>query len=468
MPVVKTRFAPSPSGYLHIGGARTALFAWAFAKKHGGQFFLRIEDTDAARSTQQHSQAIIDALEWLGITPDAKPVYQSQRVDAHRTAIAQLLDAGHAYHCYCTPEELDAMRAAQTACGETPRYDRRWRDATTPPPAGVPPVVRFKMPLDGQTTFTDKIKGELQIANAELDDFIIARADGMPTYNLAAVVDDIHMGISHIIRGDDHIMNTYRQWHVFAALLAGTPPPQFAHLPMILTAAVDDDGTPQMDDAGNPRYVRMSKRHAAVDIQHYRQQGFLPEALCNYLARLSWAAGDLEIFPRETFVQQFALENIGNAPARFDLDKLRWVNREHLQTISGDAICQQTQLDLSDAVINLFRPRAHTLQELKSAASYFVTPPVVNQNLLAEHLQDDNTKKAFDDFCARLSSLSDWQAASIKKTIKEVVHEHSLPFKAIGMPLRIVLTGQTDTPDIAAIAALLTRSETLRRLTILD
>lgn len=469
--VIKTRFAPSPTGYLHIGGARTALFSWAWAKKHGGQFFLRIEDTDAARSQQQHSDAIIAALNWLGLTPDEPPVYQSQQIANHQQAIAQLLESGHAYHCYCTHEELETMRAEQTARGESPRYDRRWRDSSKPPPPNRDAAVRFKMPLNGHTTFDDLIKGTLSVANDELDDFIIARADGMPTYNLAAVVDDINMGITHIIRGDDHVMNTYRQWHVFNALCAAnkTAMPQFAHMPMILSAAYDDDGKPQTDEAGNPRYTRMSKRNAAVDIDLYRQQGFLPEALCNYLSRLSWSHNDIEFFTREVFVRHFELNAISESPARFDWDKLRWLNREHLQTLNIDAlrahakVCDIAIDNLSDEVLTLIQPRISTLADIASEAAYFVAAPAPAAELLAQHLTEADFA-AYKDCYQQLAALESWNAAAIKQIIKAVTQKHNLPFKSLGMPLRVLLTGLSDSPDIARIAELLGQPETLRRL----
>ena len=283
MPTVRTRFAPSPTGYLHLGGARTALFAWAWARQQGGEFMLRIEDTDAVRSSREHSEAIINALNWLGLDVDQSPYFQSARRAQHVNLAEQLVAAGLAYHCYCSPDELAMMREEQLRRGESPRYDRRWRDSKQPPPAGVAPAIRLRMPLAGETKYTDAVKGEMCIDTAELDDLVLLRADGMPTYNFANVADDADEGMTHVIRGDDHVMNTFRQIHIYAAL--DKTPPIFAHLPMILCAAKD------VGADGAVRYERMSKRHAAVDVMDYKEQGFVAAAMINYLARLSWSCG---------------------------------------------------------------------------------------------------------------------------------------------------------------------------------
>jgi glutamyl-tRNA synthetase len=314
--MVRTRFAPSPTGYLHIGGARTALFCWAYARRHGGRFVLRVEDTDQERSTQASVQAILDGLAWLGIDWDEGPFFQMQRLARYREAAEQLLREGKAYRCYCTKEELDAMREAQAARGDKPRYDRRWRDSTETPPPGRPAVIRFRNPLDGAVTWEDLVKGPVTVANDELDDLVLLRADGVPTYNFGVVVDDLDMAMTHVIRGDDHVNNTPRQINLYRAL--GAQVPRFAHVPMILGA----DGQ------------RLSKRHGAVSVLQYREEGFLPEAMVNYLARLGWSHGDDEVFSREQLVEWFDLGHVSRSPARWDPDKLRWLNGEYLKRIA--------------------------------------------------------------------------------------------------------------------------------------
>ena len=450
--MIVTRFAPSPTGYLHVGGARTALFAWAFARKHGGRFLLRIEDTDTVRSDKKHSDAIIAALNWLDLNADEPPVFQSDNAARHRQLITRLLHDNAAYQCYCSPQELAQMREQQLARGESPRYDRRWRDSDQPPPADVAPVVRFKAPLSGDTRLHDDVKGEIVVANSELDDWIIARADGSPTYNFAAVADDIDMGITHVIRGDDHLMNTFRQWHLFQAL---TPtPPRFAHLPMLLAPRRDGDTV---------RYERMSKRNAATDIGVYRDNGFLPAALCNYLARLSWSHGDAEFFDRAFFVNHFGFAAVQQSPARFDMNKLRWLNREHLRQLSPAAIRRAAGLDddVSDEVLALAVVRADTLADVGAeVASFTQRPPAA---VAANYLAADNAA-AFDALDAALSQLREWTPTTIKKILKETATAHALPFKRLGMPLRLLLLGKTDSADVAAVAAALGREETLARL----
>lgn len=454
---VVTRFAPSPTGYLHIGGARTALFAWAYAKQQGGRFLLRIEDTDQARSDAAHSRAIIDAMDWLGLSPDGEVLFQSDFIAAHKAAVQRLLDEGRAYYCYAAPQELEALRAEQLARGDSPRYDRRWRDCQSPPPQGVDPVVRFKMPLDGETNFSDEVKGVLTVANSELDDFIILRADGTPTYNLAAVVDDISMGVTHIIRGDDHVMNTYRQSHLFAAL--SDKMPAFAHLPMILTAAIAEDGAVEKDNEGNVRYVRMSKRSATVDIGIYRKEGYLPQAMCNYLARLSWACGDAEVFNRDFFIKNFSFDAISQSPARFDVDKLNWLNREHIAQLPWHEVRDWAGIDqtVGEAAIELVRPRGDTLQAIKNEAAYFMFPP-------GPFPGEIDNAAAVQALSAGLQALAAWEAASVKQCIRDTAVAHRLGFKDLGMPLRAALTGRQESPDIAKIAAILGKEETLLRL----
>src|SRR5687768_6829214 len=311
--MIRTRFAPSPTGYLHIGGARTALFSWAYARRHGGKFVLRIEDTDLERSTAESTQAILDGMAWLGLDYDEGPFYQMQRLARYHEVADRLLRAGNAYYCYCSKEELDAMREQQRAAGLKPRYDGRWRHSKETPPAGVKPVVRLKNPIDGAVAFNDLVKGEIIVANSELDDLVLLRADGVPTYNFGVVIDDLDMNITHVIRGDDHVNNTPRQINIYNAL--GAPLPHFAHVPMIL----GQDGE------------RLSKRHGAVSVMQYQEEGFLPEALLNYLARLGWSHGDEEKFSRDQLVEWFDLEHISKSPARFDPEKLKWLNAQHLK-----------------------------------------------------------------------------------------------------------------------------------------
>lgn len=448
--MVITRFAPSPTGYLHLGGARTALFAWGFARQQGGRFLLRMEDTDAARSARVHGDAIIAALEWLGLSPDEPPVFQSANRERHRRLAHELLAAGKAYYCYCTPEELAEMRAGGG------RYNRRWRDSDESPPADVAPVIRHKTPLTGETAFEDAVKGRLATDNGELDDFVILRSDGSPTYNLAASADDVESGITHIIRGDDHVMNTFRQWHLFAALTDKMP--VFAHLPMILAA----DGA---DETGAPTYSRMSKRNAAVDVNAYRRDGFLAAAMCNYLARLSWGCGDAELFGRDFFVKNFSFAAVSAAAARFDMDKLRWLNREHLRRLPPRELRDLAGVDaeVGDDALALLAPRAETLTELCGAAQVFAHRPSPPAELLARHLPA-TAAAAFARLCGALGELSAWTAADVKKTIKETAAAEKLSFRQFGMPMRVLMFGAEESPDIAESAAALGKTETLARL----
>ena len=462
MPTVRTRFAPSPTGYLHLGGARTALFAWAWARQQGGEFMLRIEDTDAVRSSREHSEAIINALNWLGLDVDQSPYFQSARRAQHVNLAEQLVAAGLAYHCYCSPEELAAMRDEQLRRGESPRYDRRWRDSKQSPPAGVAPAIRLRMPLAGETKYTDAVKGEMCIDTAELDDLVLLRADGMPTYNFANVADDADEGMTHVIRGDDHVMNTFRQIHIYAAL--DKTPPIFAHLPMILCAAKDDTGAPLLGADGAVRYERMSKRHAAVDVMDYKKQGFVAAAMINYLARLSWSCGDVEFFDRDFLVKHFSFATVQHSPARFDMEKLRWLNREHLRAMSPAEVCVIAKLPatLSDAVA-LALPRVESLNDLSEAVAYYINAPEYENKLLAAHCHDDKLLVALDKGLRGLPA-DKWRAEDIKRVIKETAVDRGVKFPQVGMPLRVLLTGRTNSPDIAAVAAVLGRERTLARL----
>ncbi len=458
--MIRTRFAPSPTGFLHIGGARTALFSWAFARHHGGQFILRIEDTDIARSTPEAVQAILDGMAWLDLNHDEGPFYQTQRLYRYKEVIEQMLAAGQAYHCYCSTEELDAMREAQRARGEKPRYDGRWRPepgkALPVPPAGVQPVVRFKNPLEGTVAWKDLVKGVIEFANAELDDLIIARADGTPTYNFCVVVDDWDMQISHVIRGDDHVNNTPRQINILKAL--GATVPQYAHLSMIL----GDDGT------------KLSKRHGAVSVMQYFEEGYLPEAVINYLARLGWSHGDAEIFSREQFVQWFALDHITPSAAQFNTEKLRWLNQHYIKAADDARLATLARpflvrngADPDDgpdlaAVCALVKERAATIEELADAATLFYRTLHPTPELLAQHVTAE-VLPALADLARRLEALT-WERSAISAAFKETLAAHSLKMPKLAMPVRVLVTGEAQTPAIDATLELIGRDKVVSRL----
>ncbi len=460
MTQVRTRFAPSPTGFLHIGGARTALFSWAYARRREGRFILRIEDTDVARSTPEAVQAIIDGMAWLGLDHDEGPFYQMQRMDRYREVIQQMLQAGTAYYCYTTREELDALRAEQEARKEKPRYDGRWRPEagkTLPPvPAGVPPVVRFKNPRDGVVAWTDQVKGRIEFANAELDDLVIARADGTPTYNFCVVVDDWDMGITHVIRGDDHVNNTPRQINILTAL--GADIPQYAHLSMIL----GDDGT------------KLSKRHGAVSVMQYFDDGYLPDAVVNYLARLGWSHGDDEIFSRQQLVEWFDLDHITASAAQFNTEKLLWLNQHYMKQLPAAELAALVQPrlaargiatadgpDLTQAVA-LYVDRCNTLNVLADAVEAFYVHVEPSAELLAQHLSDE-ARPALADFAAGIAGVA-WEIPAINALIKETVARHGLKMPKLAMPLRVMLTGQAQTPSVDAVIALIGRERVLQKL----
>jgi len=457
---VRTRFAPSPTGFLHIGGARTALFSWAYARKHGGKFILRIEDTDVARSTPEAVQAILDGMSWLGLSWDEGPFYQMQRIDRYKEVIQQLLDAGKAYHCYTSQEELTQMREAQMAAGLKPRYDGTWRPEEgkilPAPPSEIQPVVRFRNPLTGIVAWDDQVKGRIAISNEELDDFIIARADGTPTYNFCVVVDDWDMGITHVIRGDDHVNNTPRQINLLHALNAAIP--QYAHLSMIL----GDDGQ------------KLSKRHGAVSVMQYDEDGYLPEAVLNYLGRLGWSHGDDEIFSMEQFCQWFDLDHITPSAAQFNTEKLNWLNAHYLKLADPERIAAEVAKRLAvrgiavDAgaslpqVVQLYRERVSTLNELADAVGYFyqqILPPL---EVLDKHLTPE-VRPVMQTLASRLSQ-SVWTTEAIHAVIEQAVTSNGLKFPKIAMPLRVMLTGGAQSPSIDAVMALLGKEETLRRM----
>lgn len=455
---VRTRFAPSPTGYLHIGGARTALFCYLYAKKHGGEFVLRVEDTDRARSSDESVQAILDGMAWLGLDYDEGPFYQTQRFDRYREVIDQLLETGHAYYCYCTPEELDAMREEAMQAKQKPRYNGYWRDRTDPPPEGVEPVVRFRNPLDGVVTIDDAVKGEIKIDNSELDDLIIMRSDGAPTYNLTVVVDDMDMRITHVIRGDDHVNNTPRQINILEAL--GAPLPVYAHLPMIL----GEDGK------------RMSKRHGAVSVMQYQQDGYLPEALLNYLVRLGWSHKDQEIFSSQEMIELFSLEAVNRSGAVFDDQKLDWVNQQYIQDADAQALGVALQPYLDSAgiktdggpqiaeVADLLRDRAKTLAEMATAARYFYeAPSTYDQKAVKKQIKAD-TPNIMQNVADKLSATDTWVAPEIDQAIKATVAELDVGFGKVGLPLRLALTGNTATPSLDKTLALIGREQVLSRL----
>ena len=456
--MIRTRFAPSPTGFLHIGGARTALFAWAYAKKNVGKFILRIEDTDLERSTQESVNSILDAMHWLGLDYDEGPFYQTKRMDRYSEVINQLLENKQAYHCYCSKEELDQMREEQKARGLKPKYDRRCLNNNVVKP-GVQPVVRFKNPESGSVIWQDLVKGQIEISNNELDDLIIARSDGSPTYNLCVVVDDLDMQITHVIRGDDHINNTPRQINILQALNAQLP--FYAHVPMILRA----DGQ------------KMSKRTDAVSVMEYKKQGILPEALLNYLARLCWSHGDDEIFTLEQFVSWFDLNNISPSAARFDQKKLLWVNAQHIKTMPiyglADLVINNlkpTGLNLEPPqdiniidVIDLVKYRADNLNDLYFACSYFYRPLPIPPDVL-ERVLTPESLIILSNFADEIEQLKDWKLDNIKQFIKDFCLKYNLKMPQLGMPLRLKLCGTTETPSFDAVIHVLGSKTVLNRI----
>ena len=458
--MICTRFPPSPTGFLHIGGARTALYSWAFARHHGGKFVLRIEDTDVARSTPEAVQAIIDGMNWLGLTYDEGPYYQMQRMDRYKEVIQQMLVDGSAYYCYTTPEELEQMREEQRAKGLKPRYDGTWRPEPgkmlPTPPAGIQPVIRFKNPLDGIVTWDDLVKGRIEIANAELDDLIIARQDGTPTYNFCVVVDDWDMKITHVIRGDDHVNNTPRQINILRAL--GAEVPLYAHLSMIL----GDDGQ------------KLSKRHGAVSVMQYHEDGYLPEAVLNYLARLGWSHGDDEIFSMAQFCEWFDLTHITASAAQFNTEKLNWLNAQYIKQSDNTRLAELviprleargvtvTATPSLEAIIGLYKDRVTNLNELADAAEVFYIELTPNAEVLAQHLTPE-ARPALADFIDGIKEVA-WDAPAINALIKECIGKHGLKMPKLAMPLRVLLTGQAQTPSVDAVVALFPRELVLKRL----
>src|SRR5213594_349466 len=452
---VRTRFAPSPTGYLHIGGARTALFSWAYARRHGGKFILRVEDTDLERSTGESVNAILEGMKWLGLDWDEGPFFQMQRLARYKQVAGQLIASGHAYYDYMSREELEALRKEQLARGEKPRYDGRWRPERAkgkPPPKDRPPVIRFRTPEEGEVGWHDLVKGPIAFPNSELDDLVLLRADGVPTYNFGVVVDDLDMDITHVIRGDDHVNNTPRQIHIFRAL--GAELPQFGHVPMILGA----DGE------------RLSKRHGAVSVLQYRDEGYLPEALVNYLARLGWSHGDEEVFSTAKFIEWFDLAHVSRSPAQFNPEKLAWLNQQYLKAAPHARLASLVGDELKsrgipvqngpplERVIALLKERASTIAQLADEATLFY-----RWTGEATIELEENVSKALRILKARLATVP-WNRAAINDAIKEVIKSSGLKLPQLAMPLRLLLTGRAQTPSIDAVLELLGRETVLLRL----
>jgi len=455
---VRTRIAPSPTGFLHLGTARTALYSWAYARHHGGEFVLRIEDTDVARSTQDSTDQILASMHWLGLDYDEGPIYQMQRLERYREVIAQMLAAGTAYYCYCTPAELDEMREAQRARGEKTLYDRRWRPAPgkvlPPVPEGVPPVVRFCNPPEGDVTWNDLVKGEITINNREIDDLIILRPDGVPTYNFAVVVDDWDMAITHVFRGDEHINNTPWQINIFRAL--GAPLPAFGHVPVIL----GDDGQ------------KLSKLRGAVSVTAYEENGYLPEAMLNYLARLGWSHGDDELFTREQMVSWFDGSHLSKSPAQWDAAKLAWVNAQYIKAKPDAELAPLVAAQLKKrgieaddrllAICALFKDRCETTVALADWAAAFYADVAPSEADLAAHVTDA-VKPVIATLAEKLAGVA-WEKVSIAAAIKEVLAAHSVKMPVLAMPVRVLLMGTPQTPSLDSVLAIFSREKVIERL----
>lgn len=453
---LRVRFAPSPTGYLHIGGARTALFNYLLAQKEQGTFILRIEDTDVERSTQESVDAILQAMDWLGLSYDEGPFYQSERYDLYKHRVNELLDKGLAYRCYCTAEVLDAKREAAMKSGGKPRYDGTCRDRTDQPEA--PFVVRFKTPRDGSTAFVDRIKGTISVDNAELDDLIIQRTDGNPTYNFVVVVDDAEMAISLVIRGDDHVNNTVRQIPMYRAL--GYEVPEFAHVPMILGADKK----------------RLSKRHGATSVMAYKEMGFLPEAMVNYLVRLGWSCGDEEIFSMTDLVEKFSLDNVGRSAGVFNPDKLLWLNEHYIKTgdpvrlgklvaemLEGQGVTLDGGPDMT-AVVKTLQDRAKTLVEMADGARFYFQPPAAYEETAAAKFLTGEQREILELLIKHLEALSNFTLDRVEQAFAVVMAESGLKLGKIGPTVRVALTGGTVSPGIYDVVAVLGKEAVVTRL----
>jgi len=455
---VRTRFAPSPTGYLHIGGARTALFSWLYARRHDGAFVLRVEDTDRERSTEEAVQVILDGMRWLGLDWDEGPYYQTQRFDRYKETVQKLLDTGHAYHCYCTTEELDAMRAEQRARGEKPKYDGRCRERTEPR-EGVEPVVRFRMPLEGVTVVDDQVRGRVEFENRELDDLIIARSDGTPTYNLTVVVDDVDMRITHVIRGDDHLNNTPKQINIYNALEAKVP--VFSHIPMIL----------------GPDGAKLSKRHGAASVMEYRKEGYLPDAVVNYLVRLGWSHGDQEIFSREEMINLFDIADINHSASTLNPGKLDWINQHYIMERPAEALVDEFIWQLEQVgiepmhdreylacIIASQQSRAKTLLEMAGNSLFFFGPPAEYEPKAARKHLTAEAGVVLQQVAGALGELKTWDTEAIHALIAAQAEEAGLKLGKVAQPIRVAVSGGPVSPPIDQTLAILGRDETLGRL----
>ncbi|WP_341918296.1 glutamate--tRNA ligase [Polaromonas sp. YR568] len=456
----RTRFAPSPTGFIHLGNIRSALYPWAFARATGGDFILRIEDTDVERSSQAAVDVIIESMRWLGLDYDEGPYYQMQRMDRYKAVLAELQAAGHVYPCYMSMTELDALREKQMADKQKPRYDGTWRPEpgkTLPPvPAGVLPVLRFKNPQHGAVVWDDKVKGRIEISNDELDDLVIARPDGTPTYNFCVVVDDLDMAITHVIRGDDHINNTPRQINIFRAL--GKDVPVYAHLPTVL----------------NEQGEKMSKRHGAKAVTQYAEEGYLPDAMVNYLARLGWSHGDDEIFSREQFLQWFNLDHLGKSAAQFDETKLRWVNAQHIKALADDRLAElvlpflnahalaSLDADRRVAACALLKDRCSTLVELADWMGVLVSHEPVSAEDIQAHVPADVAPAVYQ--LAELLASCEWNKPAIAAAIKQVLLDKGLKMPQLAMPVRVLVAGRQQTPSLDAFLSLMDRENVIARL----
>jgi glutamyl-tRNA synthetase len=460
MTKIRTRFAPSPTGFIHLGNIRSALYPWAFARATGGDFILRIEDTDLERSNQASVDVIIEGMKWLGLDHDEGPFYQMQRMDRYKAVLEELKAAGHVYPCYMSMEELDALREQQMANKEKPRYNGTWRPEpgkTLPAiPEGVKPVLRFKNPQGGAVVWDDKVKGRIEISNDELDDLVIARPDGTPTYNFCVVVDDLDMAITHVIRGDDHVNNTPRQINIFKAL--GKEPPVYAHLPTVL----------------NEQGEKMSKRNGAKAVTQYRDEGYLPDAMVNYLARLGWSHGDDEIFSRAQFLEWFNLDHLGRSAAQFDEAKLKWVNAQHLKAMADDALAPLVSAELAKrgivaddrlpAICGLFKDRCDTLLVLADWATAFYQDVTPQADDVAKHITPA-VLPALDALAVKLGALSEWSTPTVSAAFKEVLTEQGLKMPQLAMPVRVLVMGTPQTPSVDAVLYLCGKEKVLARLT---
>lgn len=458
---VRVRFAPSPTGFLHIGGARTALFNWLYARHHNGTFILRIEDTDRTRSTEEYIDAIIEGMKWVGLDWDEGPFRQTDRFDVYRSYIARLVEEGKAYHCYCSPEELEARRQEALAQGKSPKYDGRCRNLREPVP-GRAPAVRFRMPQEGHTVVDDMIRGKVEFENAQLDDLIILRSDGTPTYNFTVVVDDVDMGITHVIRGDDHLNNTPKQMQLYSAF--GYPIPKFAHLPMILGA----DKT------------RLSKRHGATSVMAYYEMGYLPDSLINYLVRLGWSYGDQEVFTREELIKYFTFENVGSSAAVFNPEKLLWLNQqyiigstpERLSELVVPFLLKEKIIDEGQTLdtgwlvraVKTLQERAKTLVELARSLRYYIVEYVDYDEKAKNKFLNEKCLPLLKDLKRELLSLDDFSHEGLETAFRSIIEEHGVKLGNLAQPVRVAMTGGTESPGIFEVLEVIGKEKTIRRL----